>query len=453
MLLIFLITSLSCEKDENSKGGRNFWSRGNFPERGAAAAVPVKVEKVKREAIDSFILTTTTLEAQREVQVISKASGLVTHLLVEEGDKIVEGQLLAQLDKREIELDMIQEQMILLDAQKNFKRSEEMYRKKLISDQQYESDKYSVDRAYAQLGVAKLKLGYTDITSPISGIITMRNVDVGANVNTNQHLFSVADFDTLLAKIHIPERDIGKVSTGQKAKIDLEALPEREFIGKVTMVSPVVDAHSGTVKITVEIPNSQRLHGTENPLKPGMFASINIITETHRDALVIPKRALNLETDEDNVFVFESDTTTANGIARQVRISPGFADGERIEVLNGLSEGDLVITAGHEGLKTGTNVRVVESAEYPLPVDTMKVATSGGTFTAKGEKGKLEGREMSPEIFKRIKERMLQNPEIKMEYDKMAKKDPDFESTAEKQKEFFRKMPQKMKKRWGGGER
>ena len=190
--------------------------------------------------------------------------------------------------------------------------------------------------------------------------MTLRNIEVGNMVTNNQVVASVAKFDPLLARIQVTEKDFGKITVGQTARITVEAAPEREFTGTVKMISPVVDPESGTVKVTVEIPRTDK-----SLLRPGMFASVYIITETRINTLVIPKKALVLEGEGNQVFTFETDPESGRGQAQRRRIEIGFTDSDRLEILNGLSQGEQVITVGQEGLRPGSPVRLVGEAAPP----------------------------------------------------------------------------------------
>ena len=321
------------------QGGR--WGREG------GAAVPVKSEVVRREEISAYIHTNARLEANRWVNVVSQAAGLVIELVGEEGHRVREGQVLARLDKRELALRVQQAEVGLNQARGSFKRAQQLYEREVFSQEEFETARNQMETARVSLEEARLNLAYADIRAPVPGMVMRREIEQGDMVRVNQEVFAVADLNPLYARIHIPEKRIYKVEKDQEARISVDSLPEKTFSGRVRMINPGVDPQSGTVKVTVEIPAE---HGL---LKPGMFATVRIITERHPRALIIPKKALILETDEDDVFVLD------HGTARRTRIELGFTDGERVEVLSGLEEGGRVITVGQEGLKDGAAVRPV----------------------------------------------------------------------------------------------
>ncbi len=358
VLLFLALFACGEEEAQQTQGGRA--GRGGRGGRGGGAAAPVKVEAVKRGDISAYILKNTTLEAERWVDVRARRAGQVIALLKEEGDPVRAGTVMARLDADAAQISVAQREVAHQEAKQRYEREDALFQRNLGSKQSYENAKTQFESSKAQLEQAKLDLSYTAIRSPIEGIMTLRNIEVGNMVTNNQVVASVAKFDPLLARIQVTEKDFGKITVGQTARITVEAAPEREFTGTVKMISPVVDPESGTVKVTVEVPRTDT-----SLLRPGMFASVYIITETRRNTLVIPKKALVLEGEGNQVFTFETDPETGRGQAQRKRIEIGFTDSDRLEILNGLSPGEQVITVGQEGLRPGSPVRLVGEAAPP----------------------------------------------------------------------------------------
>ncbi len=358
VLLFLALFACGEEEAQQTQGGRA--GRGGRGGRGGAAAAPVKVEAVKRGDISAYILKNTTLEAERWVDVRARRAGQVIALLKEEGDPVRAGTVMARLDADAAQISVAQREVAHQEAKQRYEREDALFQRNLGSKQSYENAKTQFESSKAQLEQAKLDLSYTAIRSPIEGIMTLRNIEVGNMVTNNQVVASVAKFDPLLARIQVTEKDFGKITVGQTARITVEAAPEREFTGTVKMISPVVDPESGTVKVTVEVPRTDT-----SLLRPGMFASVYIITETRRNTLVIPKKALVLEGEGNQVFTFETDPETGRGQSQRKRIEIGFTDSDRLEILNGLSQGEQVITVGQEGLRPGSPVRLVGEAAPP----------------------------------------------------------------------------------------
>ena len=377
VLLFLALFACGEEEAQQTQGRAGRAGRGG---RGGGAAAPVKVEAVQRGNISAYILKNTTLEAERWVDVRARRSGQVIALLKEEGDPVRVGTILARLDADAAQISVSQREVAHLEAKQRYEREDALFQRNLGSKQSYENAKTQFESSKAQLEQAKLDLSYTAIRSPIQGIMTLRNIEVGNMVTNNQVVASVAKFDPLLARIQVTEKDFGKITVGQTARITVEAAPEREFTGTVKMISPVVDPESGTVKVTVEVPRTDK-----SLLRPGMFASVYIITETRRNTLVIPKKALVLEGEGNQVFTFETDPESGRGQAQRRRIEIGFTDSDRLEILSGLSQGEQVITVGQEGLRPGSPVRLVGEAAPPA------FAGRGGQGRAgRGQMGKVD---------------------------------------------------------------
>ncbi len=380
MLLFLALFACGEEEAQQAQGGRG--GRAGRAGRGGGAAAPVKVEAVQRGDISAYILKNTTLEAERWVDVRARRAGQVIALLKEEGDPVRVGTIMARLDADAAQISVAQREVAYREAKQRYEREDALFERNLGSKQSYENAKTQFESSKAQLEQAKLDLSYTAIRSPIEGIMTLRNIEVGNMVTNNQVVASVAKFDPLLARIQVTEKDFGKITVGQTARITVEAAPEREFAGTVKMISPVVDPESGTVKVTVEIPRTDA-----SLLRPGMFASVYIITETRRNTLVIPKKALVLEGEGNQVFTFETDPESGRGQAQRRRIEIGFTDSDRLEILSGLSQGEQVITVGQEGLRPGSSVRLVGEAAPPA------FAGRGGQGRqGRGQMGQGEGR-------------------------------------------------------------
>ena len=378
--LLFLAIFACGGEEAQQAGGQG--GRAGRAGRGGGAAAPVKVETVQRGDISAYILKNTTLEAERWVDVRARRAGQVIALLKEEGDPVRAGAVMARLDADAAQISVAQREISYREAKQRYEREDALFQRNLGSKQTYESAKTQFESSKAQLEQAKLDLSYTAIRAPIEGIMTLRNIEIGNMVTNNQVVASVAKFDPLLARIQVTEKDFGKITVGQIARITVEAAPEKEFTGTVKMISPVVDPESGTVKVTVEIPRTDK-----TLLRPGMFASVYIITETRQNTLVIPKKALVLEGEGNQVFTFETDPESGRGQAQRKRIEIGFTDSDRLEILNGLSQGEQVITVGQEGLRPGSPVRLVGEAAPPA------FAGRGGQGRAgRGQMGQGEGR-------------------------------------------------------------
>jgi membrane fusion protein (multidrug efflux system) len=261
-------------------------------------AVPVEVTRVKKDDVEIFLTNNCTLEPAKQVDIVAQISGFVKDINVGEGDSVELGQQLARLDEAEPLLALKGAKVKRENAQRVYDWSLENFKENIVSRDEVEENRFKFEIASVELEKMELEYEYTTIESPISGVIVEQFIEEGDNVKKDEVVFQVADFDPLLAKIYIPEKDLSKIKKGQMARIVSEFLPEIKFLGKVKDVSPVVDPESGTVKVTLEIKNP-----VDGALKAGMFVSVFTTIDRHKDAMSIPKKALILEAETDEVFI------------------------------------------------------------------------------------------------------------------------------------------------------
>ena len=313
----------------------------------AEAAIPVEVAQPTRGEMLAMYSGTATLEAEADAEVIAKVGGEVRRILVEEGDRVQAGQILAQLDDRQLRLQVAQTRAARAKAERDFNRQVELHDKGLVSAGAFENLKYDLDNQVAADDIAQLNLSYSTIRAPFAGIVSTRHIKLGQEIAVGVSLFRVTDPTPLKANVFVPERELARLKPGQAASISVDALAGRQFPATVHLVSPVVDAATATFKVTLEV------NDPKGDLKPGMFSRVGIVFERRAEALSVPRVAL-LDTDgSSNVFV------VANGKAEQRAIKVGLSNAGRIEVVEGLKGGEQVVIVGQNGLKDGNPVRVV----------------------------------------------------------------------------------------------
>jgi membrane fusion protein (multidrug efflux system) len=312
-----------------------------------AATVPVEVAMPRRGEMRATYSGTATLEAEADAEVVAKVQGELHKLLVEEGDRVRAGDLLAVLDGRQLRLEVAQVDAELAKLERDYRRQIELNAKGLVAAGAFEGLKYDLDTLRAKRDLARLQLSYTEIRAPFAGVVAARNVRLGQTVQPGTAMFRVTDPAPLKAQVFVPERELQRLRTGQPAAVQVDAIPGRTFPARVSLVSPTVDARTATFKVTVEVDDATA------GLKPGMFARVGIVFEHKQGALQIPRIAL-VETDgERSVFVVQKD------LVRQRSVTTGLTDAGNIEITGGIAEGEPVVIVGQSGLKDGNKVRVV----------------------------------------------------------------------------------------------
>lgn len=308
--------------------------------------VPVEVAVARRETITASFQGTATLEADAQAQVVTKAAGVILKINVEEGDIVRKGEVLAVLDSDRQRLNLQQIRATLNKLENDFSRQRELYERKLIGQDIFDRSRFDLEQQKAAYASAELELSYTQIVAPISGVVSRRLVKVGNLIQLNQPLFEVDDFDPLLAVLSVPEREMQRIAADQPVQMLVDARPGEVFLGRVQRVSPVVEAGSGTFRVTAEF--------RDDKLRPGMFGRLNVVYDTRDNALVIPREALLGEGADAAVFVVEND------VAKRVTVQLGHIGDGKAEILTGLADEARVITLGQAAIRDGVKVQVIQ---------------------------------------------------------------------------------------------
>ena len=357
--LLFL-SFLTCRQPEGEEG--------TTEEKSGAA--PVKVFKVQRQKISERLFYTGVIEAWNKINVTPDIGGKIAKIHVEEGDIVQKGQLLAELDTRAVRLQLEQAQAALAvaeanynDAQKNMERMERLKKEDAASDQQYEKVKLAYDAADAQLkqaraavNLARYSLDVSLMKAPFSGVVASRNAEVGDVINPMMGGFSptsgvltLMNFSRVKIEVDATQQDVARIKRGQPAELRVTALPDRIFQGKVSIVNITADPLSKKFRVEVTVDNP------DLALRPNTFGEVSLEVSTHEHALVIPQKAV---LENKYVFRVKDDNTV-----ERVDLSLGLQNSDRIEVINGLKEGDLVVVEGNFGLEDGTQIEIREVIE------------------------------------------------------------------------------------------
>ncbi|MEN8154409.1 MAG: efflux RND transporter periplasmic adaptor subunit [Acidobacteriota bacterium] len=328
--------------------------------KGTKNAPLVHIEKVARKNLASYLILNGTVEPERLVKVYSRLQTYVKKIDREEGDFVKRNSVMARLDDQEIriayqqaKIQLEQAQTALKDEENNFNRNRELKKSNLISEQDFQTVESKLKTAgleyksklenYKNL---QLQLNYTKIKSPVEGYITERLIEVGDKVNSNQHVYTVEDFNPLLSRVYVPSSDSSKLERGMKAEITSDILTGQMFKGKVKLVNPRIDVQSGTVKVTIEI------YDRSLKLKPGMFVEVRIVIGEKKNTIVIPRKSIVYKQEKTFVYVVRKMQV----FKREINL--GVSEEDQAEVINGLDEGEMVVTIGVETLKDKMRIRV-----------------------------------------------------------------------------------------------
>lgn len=366
VFMLFVVASVGCGEDTDAKKSEGAKAdstktdstkvaKKDEPKKKVREGVPVKVTPVETGEISEHVLYSATVEAEENIDIYAQASGLVRRILVEEGTKVSKGQVLVELVDDELKLDESEAELAYQKLEAQLRRKAELYNRKLLAKEEYEDLRISMEQAKIRWERAKLSLAHAHVRAPVDGVIAKRLVKIGDRVGTSAKLYEMVNLSRLIAHVHVPGQGMANLTIGQRAMVTTDFLPDSKFEGRILRISPVVDPGSGTFKVTLE------LNADDRRLRPGMFVNAHIVTATHSDAVLVPKRAVVYDDGMPHVFVV-SDST-----AQKVRFDVGFDDTENVEVISGIQEGDMIVVVGQNGLKDKAKVRVIEGESLRIP--------------------------------------------------------------------------------------
>lgn len=335
-----LLAVSACTNDANSDEPKK------EEEKKEVVSLPVEVKPALRGDIAATLTSTSTLEAEEHAVVVAKVSGVAMRLFAEEGQKVKAGDPLVQLDTEKLQLEKERAEINLKKLESDLERTRQLFAKSLISSDVYDKLKFDYEAQKAAYELVKLDLTNATVRAPIGGVISKRMVKVGNMVALHQPVYEITDFDPLLAVVHVPERDIAKLKLQLPAMVAVDAHPSKMFSANILRISPVVDAATGTFKVTLAVTDK------ENLLKPGMFGRVAITYAQHQGAVLVAKEAVLNEDGRTSLFVIKDNT------AYRTPVEIGFVDEKHAEILAGVDQEQLIVTTGQNSLKHEAKVAI-----------------------------------------------------------------------------------------------
>jgi membrane fusion protein (multidrug efflux system) len=327
-------------------GGGGFGGPGGFNRPTGPIAIEVAV--IKRGSVAREATVAGVLAPVRSIGVNAQTGGALLSVRVEEGDVVREGQVLAEIDAREVRAQVRSAEASLTLAKSTAERSAALLKDRVVTTAEYERDQASLAAAQATLDALRTRLGYALVRAPTSGVITEKRNEAGDVIGSQSRLFTVADVSTLVVRVQVSELDIAGLSIGQKAEVTVDALGAAPFTGTIRRIFPAADS------ITRMVPVEVGLSGPAvRQLRPGYLARVTVKLGERSDLLLAPVSAVVGARDARAVYLKQGDKVER----RPVRI--GQTSGEFVEVHEGLVVGDTVVSVGAEQLRDGAQVRIV----------------------------------------------------------------------------------------------
>ena len=338
----------------NAGGATNAQQAGGAAKQGPGGGAgkapggggPVAVESGKVVSIEmpQIITAVGSLRSDESVTMRPEVAGRIIAIKFEEGQRVTKGQTLIQLDAAVNQAEVQQARTNLDLAKSKYERAVDLASRNFISGQARDESKSAHELAQASLALVEARIAKTEIKAPFSGIIGLRVVSIGDYVKEGADLVNLEAIDPIKIDFRVPENFLRDVKVGQTMKVALDAIPGKTYDGRIIAVNPLLDAAGRSVVVRAQVRNQ------DTTLRPGMFARISLLTQSKRDAMVVPEEAL-VPQGTDN-FLFR----IVDGKANRVKVETGQRRDAKVEIISGIEKGDTIVTAGQARLREGTPV-------------------------------------------------------------------------------------------------
>jgi len=309
-------------------------------------AVFVRTSKVSKSPINLDFSANGNFAAWQDLSLLAENSGRITRILVDEGSRVSKGQVLARIDDEYLSLELQSAEDALNKLKTDQQRYESSFQTGGVTKAQLDEINLNVRNAENQYQQAKRRLADSYVKAPISGIINKRSIEVGTYVSPGTALFDIVDVSRLKLLVNANESQVVNLQIGDQVKIKTSVFPDKTFNGKITFIAAKAD---NTLNYPVEI----EVENSSSPiLKAGMYGTAVFDLPEQAPAIVVPRTAFVGSVSSNEVFILENENK-----ARLRKVTAGRNLGEQVEVLEGLKEGEIVITSGQINLVDGTEVR------------------------------------------------------------------------------------------------
>jgi membrane fusion protein (multidrug efflux system) len=313
----------------------------------AKEAVAVEAAKVVATPLSEQVTAIGTLLSDEAVTVSSEIPGRLKEIHFQEGQPVVKGAPLFTLDDSVYRAHLADAEAKLKLAEQTHQRASQLFKNKYATAQAVDEATSSLAVNTATVELARVQLDKARIVAPFSGIVGLRHVSAGEYITSGQALVNLEAIDPVKADFRVPERFLPAIRVGQTIRIKVDAYPEDVFEGKVYAIDPRLDVAGRSLLVRALVPNKDRR------LRPGLFARVTVLLQLKEDALSVPEQAIVPQGDAQYVFKI------VNGKVMLTKVVTGTRREGRVEIVDGLSVGDEVVTAGQLKIRDGSAVSIV----------------------------------------------------------------------------------------------
>jgi membrane fusion protein (multidrug efflux system) len=317
---------------------------------GPSGPVPVEVGRVEAMRLEDDTQAVGTVRSRQGVMLRPEVSGRIAKLTFSDGQRVRRSQLLVQLDDSLQRAQLQQAEAQASIARTNLQRNQDLLAQNFISKSAVDQSGSNLEVAEAQVALAKAQLARMQIVAPFDGVVGLRMVNVGDYVKDGADLVNIEDLSSVWVDFRLPERFIARLKPGQAVQVTLDALPGRKYTGRIEALDSQLDANGRSVLVRAKLANA----GGE--LRAGMYARSRVVFDVRENALVVPEEALVPLGDKQ--YIFKVIDEGGKKMARRVEARIGQRVPGKVEVLEGMTAGDVVIVAGQSRLGGGASVPV-----------------------------------------------------------------------------------------------
>lgn len=320
---------------------------GSSSNRGGSSTLKVETVELEYETIEDRIYTSGNIRANEVVELSSESSGLITEILLQEGRSVQHGDLLVKINDAELQAQRERAQYRLNLAEQREQRQLRLLERGGISQDEYDATLNEVNVMRSEIRLIDAQIEKTEVRAPFTGVVGLKYVSTGSYISPDTRIASLQDVDPVKIDFSVPERYLARVTIGDVIEFTVQGV-DSTFVGEVYAIEPRIDTETRSLQVRAMSDNPERI------LFPGAFANITLILDEIDDALMLPTIAIVPELNRQKVYV------ARDGKVEEVEVRTGIRTSNKVQVIDGLQRGDVVLTTGLLQARPGMEIEIVE---------------------------------------------------------------------------------------------
>ena len=316
--------------------------------------LPVRAAETAPRDLSRIVRLSAPVEPMRTIRLAARTDGVMTEVLVEEGDEVAADEVLARIDVREQRAELARARASLSEKEANFERMDQLRERDYIDAAQYETARAELEIARSDVELWQTRVDFGTVMSTIDGTVVERYIEPGEAVSRHEPLFAIADLSSLVARLGVSELDVGNLRVADSVVVQVDAVDGGNPIGGVIRrIFPAADETSRLITVEVELPEARALG-----LRPGFLARARLLVDSRPGVLAVPSVAVGEERGQHFVMLVNGDSRL-----ERREIEAGVIRGAWREVISGLEPGEEVVAANPLEMNSGERVRIVDWVE------------------------------------------------------------------------------------------